>query len=207
MDARRRGLLAFSSLIFSRLCGRGDGLAAMTTATPHPIEQTEVHTDAHDASERTGLARHPALALSHRSWSHAVREERARPGRYLAFEAGRTRLLLALEHDVTHIGRGLTADVQLEDQRVSRHHAIVVRRGESVVILDDRSAAGTFVNGERTGEAELHDGDEITLGPVSIQYVELARRPVWRPVREPGAREERLFRRVRRQLRVSPAER
>ncbi len=181
----------------------------MSTLSPHHTEQTEEHTGAHEAPAG-GLARHPALALSHRSWSHAVREERARPGRYLALDAGRTRLLLALEREVTHIGRGLTADVQLEDQRVSRHHAIVVRRGERVVILDDRSAAGTFVNGDRTSEAELRDGDEITVGPVSMHYVELARRPVWRPVREqraPGALEERLFRRVRRQLRVSPAER
>ncbi len=164
----------------------------MTTATPPHSEQIDSATVEHAASP-VALARHPALALSHRSWSHAVREELARPGRYLALEAGSTRLLLALDREVTHIGRGLTADIELEDQRVSRHHAIVVRRAESVLILDDRSALGTFVNGRRVSEAELHEGDEIVLGPVTMRYLELAYRPGWRS-RRAGTRRRPLMR-------------
>jgi pSer/pThr/pTyr-binding forkhead associated (FHA) protein len=151
----------------------------MSTSTTHPTPQLERPTLEHGVPG-SALARHPALVLSHRSWSHAVREQLARPGRYLALDAGTTSLLLGLERDVTHIGRGLTADIQLEDQRVSRQHAIVLRRGASFVIVDDRSACGTFVNGDRVSEAELHDGDEIVLGPVRLRFVEIARRPLSR---------------------------
>jgi pSer/pThr/pTyr-binding forkhead associated (FHA) protein len=39
-----------------------------------------------------------------------------------------------------------------------------------VRILDDRSANGTFVNGRRVTEAELHDGDVVVLGRVVLTY-------------------------------------
>ena len=55
--------------------------------------------------------------------------------------------LLPLNRPITHIGRGLIADVRLEDPHVSRRHAIVALRGEGVRVLDDRSTTGTFVNG------------------------------------------------------------
>lgn len=98
----------------------------------------------------------------------------APPGRYLELEGDGALWLLPLEREVTHIGRGLAVDVRLSDDRVSRRHAIVARRGSRVRILDDRSANGTFVNGRRVEESELHDGDVVLLGPVVLRYRELS---------------------------------
>ena len=88
------------------------------------------------------------------------------PGRYLVCgeEA------FALNADVTHVGRGMTADVRLDDHTVSARHAIVVARGDRLRILDDRSTNGTVVNGRRVDEAELRDGDVVVLGRVVLTY-------------------------------------
>jgi pSer/pThr/pTyr-binding forkhead associated (FHA) protein len=61
--------------------------------------------------------------------------------------------------------------LSLDDQSVSRRHAILVRRGDEMWILDDRSANGVFVNGRRTAQAKLLDGDELLIGRLCFTYV------------------------------------
>jgi pSer/pThr/pTyr-binding forkhead associated (FHA) protein len=97
---------------------------------------------------------------------------RLAPGRYLAIEDGDEVVLMPLTADVTHIGRSPSAAIVLDDASVSRRHALVARRGERTVILDDRSLNGVTVNGKRVTEADLHDGDAITVGRVALRYVE-----------------------------------
>ena len=88
------------------------------------------------------------------------------PGRYLVCGED----AFALSAEVTHVGRGMTADVRLDDHTVSARHAIVVARGDRLRILDDRSTNGTVVNGRRVDEAELHDRDVVVLGRVVLTY-------------------------------------
>lgn len=95
------------------------------------------------------------------------------PGRYFAMEDGGSERMLPLDRAITHLGRGFTADIQLEDASVSRRHAIVTQRRGAVRILDDRSSNGTFVNGRRILEADLHDGDVVVIGRVVLQYVDV----------------------------------
>lgn len=94
------------------------------------------------------------------------------PGRYLAIEGGDEPTLLPLTGNVTHIGRSPAADIVLDDASVSRRHALITRRGEQSVILDDRSLNGVIVNGARVSEAVLQDGDLIVLGRVLLRFVE-----------------------------------
>ena len=94
------------------------------------------------------------------------------PGRHLLVQQGGDVRAIALTRQITHLGRGFAATVQLEDPGVSRRHAIVVQRRGSVRILDDRSANGTWVNGRRVFEAELRDGDVIVLGRAVLVYRE-----------------------------------
>ncbi len=89
---------------------------------------------------------------------------------YLEIESGGDRRMFPLRDDVTHVGRGLSADVRLDDATVSRKHAVIVRRDDALVILDDRSMNGVWVDGERVSEARLHDGAEITLGRVALRF-------------------------------------
>ena len=88
------------------------------------------------------------------------------PGRYLLC-AGEA---FALTAEVTHVGRGMAADLRLDDHTVSARHAILVARADRLRILDDRSTNGTVVNGRRVDEAELHDGDVVVLGRVVLTY-------------------------------------
>lgn len=92
------------------------------------------------------------------------------PARYLVADDGEA---FALGDDVTHVGRGIAADVRLDDYTVSARHAIIVSRAAGLRILDDRSTNGTVVNGRRVDETELHDGDVVVLGRVVLTYRDL----------------------------------
>ena len=113
----------------------------------------------------------PISCLDERTLSQASEAEAPGPGRYLEVQgAGRT-LLLPIGTDVIHIGRGLSADLRLDESSVSRRHAILVPRVSGARILDDRSSNGTFVNGRRVQQADLSDGDVIVVGRVVLRYL------------------------------------
>jgi pSer/pThr/pTyr-binding forkhead associated (FHA) protein len=90
---------------------------------------------------------------------------------YLTGEYGSETVQAPLTGAVTRIGRGVSCDVLLDDPTVSRRHALVVRREDVLVLLDDRSMNGTWLNGERISEAPLSDGDVIQLGAVQLSFV------------------------------------
>ena len=112
--------------------------------------------------------------LGHSARRDSLAFVRPAPGRYLAIEDGGVTRLVALQQSVTHLGRGFSANLRLEDQSVSRRHAVIVNGGEGARILDDRSANGTFVNGRRVTEALLRDRDVIRLGRVALVYRHVA---------------------------------
>jgi len=94
-------------------------------------------------------------------------------GRYLEVQGPDDTLLIALGGGVTHIGRGLAADLRLDEDSVSRRHAILVQRRSGSRLLDDRSSNGTFVNGRRITQADLQHGDVLVLGRVVLRYLEV----------------------------------
>ena len=85
---------------------------------------------------------------------------------------------IALAEGTTRIGRSPTADICLEDPSVSRRHAMLLREGESVRILDDRSLNGVFVNGERVTARVLEDGDVLQLGRNELVFAAPATRSI-----------------------------
>jgi hypothetical protein len=150
--------------IFTWHSGARDGIAAMTTTTPDRRAAGLPPTEPLDA---------PGV-LGHRVRRDSLAFDRPAPGRYLVLEEGNLARLVPLGRPIMHIGRGYSVDMRLEDQSVSRRHAIVVERGGETRILDDRSANGTFVNGRRVAEATLRDRDVIRIGRVVLTYVEVA---------------------------------
>ena len=64
------------------------------------------------------------------------------------------------------LGRGIEADVQLTDTGVSRRHAQI----SDGRVTDLGSTNGTRLNGVRVSEADLADGDRLTLGSTEIVY-------------------------------------
>ena len=168
----------------------------MTRQAPTPTPTDRLGDEPIGAERDTRRLRHghPVGAdtyalLDHRTRERTLLEDVAPPGRYLAVEHdGRTRLI-ALSRPITHIGRGLVADVRLEDPHVSRRHAIIAIRGDgpdAVRVLDDRSSGGTFVNGSPVTVAQLHDGDIVRIGRVWFRYTEVA----------PQVRRRRTLRRI-----------
>jgi pSer/pThr/pTyr-binding forkhead associated (FHA) protein len=111
--------------------------------------------------------------LDHRSRSHAIMPRLAPRGHYLAFDHGDETMLVKLDSNITHLGRGLTCDLRFEHQEVSRTHAIIVRHGRFARLLDNRSTAGTYVNGRRVVATNIEHDDVIEVGPVVMRYVEV----------------------------------
>jgi SARP family transcriptional regulator, regulator of embCAB operon len=63
------------------------------------------------------------------------------------------------------IGRRPDNDIVLDDDEVSRYHAVVIDTGGSFVISDLRSTNGVEVEGQRIrGSVTLADGDHIRIG-------------------------------------------
>jgi len=65
------------------------------------------------------------------------------------------------------VGRREDADIQIRDDGVSRRHAAITVVGEGAELKDLGSANGTFVDGQRVGEARLVDGTRLTIGLVT----------------------------------------
>jgi pSer/pThr/pTyr-binding forkhead associated (FHA) protein len=63
-------------------------------------------------------------------------------------------------------GRGSDANIQLDDNGLSRLNSTIFRDGERIWILDENSTNGTFVNGSKVSPngAILKNGDVIKIG-------------------------------------------
>jgi FHA domain len=152
---------------FSRAVDVIDAMTSLTTAPPR--EQLTAPIDAGEAEPILD-----ALALlDNRTRQRAIRRRLAPFGHYLAFADHGEEWLVPIEAKVTHVGRGLTSHVRIEEQRVSRSHAILVRHGHATRLLDNRSANGTFVNGRRIVATNIADGDVIRIGPVVMTYLQV----------------------------------
>lgn len=73
------------------------------------------------------------------------------------------------------IGRTSLAQVVLNDEGLSRVNTTIFRDGDAILVVDENSTNGTFINGQQiSGEPrELHDRDEITIGNNTRIYVEI----------------------------------
>jgi pSer/pThr/pTyr-binding forkhead associated (FHA) protein len=72
--------------------------------------------------------------------------------------------------DEITIGRTDASGLVLSDQGLSRRNTTVFRDGDAVLVVDEDSLNGTFLNGRKItgGAEELRDGDEIRLGSETL---------------------------------------
>jgi pSer/pThr/pTyr-binding forkhead associated (FHA) protein len=115
----------------------------------------------------------PTSCLDERVRHRAALADPVEPGRYLQVDGPERSVMIPLGSEPIHVGRGLSADLHLDENSVSRRHAILVPRPSGARILDDRSSNGTFVNGRRIQQAELQNGDVIVLGRIMLRYLEV----------------------------------
>jgi hypothetical protein len=99
-----------------------------------------------------------------------------------------------LSQNIIKVGKVPSAQLRLDDESVSRMHAIIEVMGGEVSIVDLGSTRGTFVNGQKVTKTKLRTGDSIQLGDLRVEiaiaepaFVEAAAPAVARPVPTPPA--------------------
>jgi hypothetical protein len=130
----------------------GGAPVAETTSTVEPLRASA---PAPTPATETQPASEPTLAPG------AVRLRILRDG---AFVRSQT-----LEHEVTKIGRQPSAHVHLDDDALSRMHAVIECNDEGASVIDLGSSMGTIVNGEKVNKKRLRAGDVIELGPFRLE--------------------------------------
>jgi len=78
---------------------------------------------------------------------------------------------IILDKPVTALGRHPSNDIALNFSSISRFHARIEYHDNHFFIKDLDSSNGTYVNGRRTDECKLTDGDILLLGNVELQFL------------------------------------
>ncbi len=76
-----------------------------------------------------------------------------------------------LSQDPVILGRSRKADIRLDQDGVSRHHAEIYRSDSANWVRDLDSTNGTFVNGHPVEECELRDGDQLRVGDTILKFL------------------------------------
>jgi hypothetical protein len=70
---------------------------------------------------------------------------------------------------VIKVGKLASSHLRIDDESVSRMHAVIEINGpDDVQLIDLGSTRGTLVNGEKVTKARLTSGDEVTFGDVRV---------------------------------------
>ncbi len=69
------------------------------------------------------------------------------------------------------IGRGEHSQIRLNEDNVSRVHAKILNLGEEILIEDQDSTNGTFVNTRKVKTQPLKDGDLILIGNTILKFM------------------------------------
>jgi FHA domain len=98
------------------------------------------------------------------------------PNLVVVSAAGRTRQIPIPVNGIV-LGRDTRLGVPFStDEFVSRHHASVQRRGDTLEIADLGSANGTYVNGALVqAPASMRDGDVLRIGQIELKLAAAAR--------------------------------
>jgi predicted component of type VI protein secretion system len=76
-----------------------------------------------------------------------------------------------LSAERTTIGRAVDNDIVLPSNGVSKHHATIEKAGQSFVLVDNNSANGVYVNGERIQRHTLRFWDEIQIFDWVVRFM------------------------------------
>ncbi len=71
----------------------------------------------------------------------------------------------------TVIGRSSKTDVQIDEDSISRNHAMIMNRGERYLLKDLGSTNGTYVNDRPIDEFDLRDGDLLKIGRTIFKFL------------------------------------
>ncbi|MBL1142362.1 MAG: FHA domain-containing protein [Proteobacteria bacterium] len=76
---------------------------------------------------------------------------------------------------ICRIGRSKDNELHLDDTSISRRHAEIHRNNDGgFEIIDLDSMNGVYINNEKIGKAELHEGDVLEIGDYFLNFTQLA---------------------------------
>jgi pSer/pThr/pTyr-binding forkhead associated (FHA) protein len=144
---------------------------------PHHDEYRPAYDDRQGYNDqRHGYDQRPPAYDDQRNYQPAPapqpRPAPAQPGARLILESGLGKQEYPLDAPVVTIGRSRSNDISLDDARVSRHHARIVRDARGYLIEDLNSRNGTRV-GDRAvrDSAVLDDGAILKIGDAVFRFV------------------------------------
>ncbi|HLP87061.1 MAG TPA: FHA domain-containing protein [Nostocaceae cyanobacterium] len=72
----------------------------------------------------------------------------------------------------TEMGGKPVARMLLNSNEISRYHALIDWEGNQLVVIDQNSVNGVFVNGQQQRRSVLNNGDTLQIGPyiITVQY-------------------------------------
>jgi pSer/pThr/pTyr-binding forkhead associated (FHA) protein len=97
----------------------------------------------------------------------------------IQFKGSAEGVALRLENQATRIGRGADNDITINDELVSKHHALIEARPVAdqpgvfeYFIEDCDSTNGTFVNDQKIEASQLQHDDVIRIGINHFRFVD-----------------------------------
>jgi DNA-binding NtrC family response regulator len=76
-----------------------------------------------------------------------------------------------LRDQPVYFGSAPTCDLVLTDKTVSRRHLMAVREGQDVILRDQGSTNGSFIQGSRFKEITIGYGAEVKVGRTLLKYL------------------------------------
>src|SRR6476659_3509957 len=74
-----------------------------------------------------------------------------------------------LTQDIIKIGKLSSSHLRIDDESVSRMHAVIEIAGaDEIYIIDLGSTKGTIVNGQKVNKSKLQSGDTVVLGDTRV---------------------------------------
>lgn len=92
--------------------------------------------------------------------------------RIIVIKPDKTRTEYHLDARLITVGRTPANSIQIDDKAASRKHCLIKAVGDEWTLVDLGSANGTKVNGEKTKEWDLSDGDRIKIGKTVLAFKE-----------------------------------
>ena len=71
----------------------------------------------------------------------------------------------------TLIGRSSKVDIQIDEESISRNHAVIENQGDQIVVRDLNSTNGTYVNDQPIQHRLLNDGDQVKVGRTIFKFL------------------------------------
>jgi hypothetical protein len=99
-----------------------------------------------------------------------IPEEAIKPAGSVSFLISDEGTSFSVGSKTTSIGRGEENDIVLADSSVSRKHARIEMTHGSAEIIDENSANGVFVNGQKIARQSLSSGDRLNIGKFALRY-------------------------------------